>query len=256
MAYFNNGIWEKIILASQRLVMMRNLRTFRPRNQLRRWGRLMAFYFCLQGVAGSLFAQTGNLTGTIELPDKVAGKRVAVEKYTGKISGKVSPAPIPVAGVWLTQEGLTAPDNPPDVKVAQRGYQFAESLLVVPLKTKVFFPNEDSDYHNIYSLSKGNRFDIGRYLKDEQPTPFVIFKNTGLVRLNCEIHEHMQAHVLVVDSPYYTRTDGKGNFQFKNVPAGNYTLNAQIDKKNIWKSTVQIVGRKTEKVTLGKIHKQ
>ena len=215
-----------------------------------------AFWLCAQWVAGSLAAQTGNLTGTIALPPKVAGKRVAVEKYTGKISGKVSSPPILVAGVWLTRADLSAPPSPPDVSVTQQGYQFNQSLLVVPLKTKVFFPNKDADYHNIYSLSKGNRFDIGRYLKDEQPTPFVKFNNVGLVRLNCEIHEHMQAHVLVVDTPYYTRTDGKGKFQLKNIPAGTYTLNAQIDKRNLWKATIQIVAGKTGQIAIDQSYKQ
>ena len=83
-----------------------------------------------------------------------------------------------------------------------------------------------------------------------------MFNNAGLVRLNCEIHEHMQAHVLVVDSPYYTRTDGQGKFQLKNIPTGTYTLNAQIDKKNLWQATIQIVAGKTGQIIIGKSHKQ
>jgi len=239
------------------LVMIPNFRRFQQQKLRRQWqSPSVLLCICLQWVTGTLAAQTGNLTGVIELPTTAANKRVAVEKYTGKISGKVSSPPIPVAGVWLTGPGLSAPANPPSVSVIQQGYQFDQSLLVVPLKTKVFFPNKDSDYHNIYSLSKGNRFDIGRYLKDEQPIPFAMFNNTGLVRLNCEIHEHMQAHVLVVDSPHYTRTDGKGKFELKNIPTGTYTLNAQIDKKNLWQATIQIVAGKTGQIIIGKSHKQ
>lgn len=197
-------------------------------------------------------AQTGVLEGNIFIPEKAGGKRVPIEKYSGKISGKVNPPPQTLAGVWLSRPGLKAPKNPPDIELGQEGYHFAQSLLVVPVGTKVFFPNNDPDYHNIYSLSRNNRFDIGRYLKDERPIPFHIFKNPGTVRLNCEIHDHMRAYVLVVETPYYTRTDAKGNFKIKGVPAGKYALHVQIGQKEGWKTEVQIDPGKTKRLKLGK----
>ena len=215
--------------------------------------RIVLSCLCL---LGSVEAQSGNVEGVVQFSRKSGGKRVAVEKYTGKITGLVNPAPPLLAGVWLTRPGLVAPAKSPDVHLAQKGYQFAQSLLVVPVKTKVFFPNEDPDYHNVYSLSRSNRFDIGRYLKNERPTPFVVFEKPGIVRLNCEIHEHMRAHVLVVDSPYHTRTNERGRFQLNNIPVGTYVLYAQLDKKSIWKSEVEVTAGQTQRVSLGKKQKQ
>lgn len=183
-------------------------------------------------------AQTGTITGQVPLPNRPRG-RIPVEKYTGKISGKVSPPPAPCAGVWLEGPGC-APSGPTRVELTQRGYQFAQSMLVVPVGSTVAFPNDDPDYHNIFSLSRTKRFDVGRYKKSERPAPTVTFSKAGLVRLNCEIHDHMKAYVLVVNSRWHAATDTKGRFKLSGIPAGNYTLHAQFDEKASWSTPVTV----------------
>lgn len=198
-------------------------------------------------LGGSALAgeSTGTVTGNVPLPAG-SGARIAVEKYSGSISGKVGSPPPAVAGVWLERSGLSAPANPPRLSLTQKDYQFGRSLLVVPRGATVEFPNEDDDYHNVYSLSKGSRFDLGRYKKGAAPPPNVTFHQAGLIRLSCEIHEHMRAVILVVASPYYTVTDASGAFVLAKVPPGNYTLHAQSDEKNRWTAPVTIsAGRKT-----------
>ncbi len=192
----------------------------------------------------------GTVTGTVIFPKTKSSKRIAVEKYTGKISGKVAKPPAPVAGVWLSKKGLTAPAKPTAQSLDQKNYQFGKSLIVVAKGTSVSFPNKDQDYHNIYSLSKTKRFDLGRYRKNEKPAPSVVFDKPGLVELRCEIHEHMQARLLVVDSPYFAPTDEKGHFKITGIPAGTYTLNAQLDRKKKWSTTVTITAKGTTTVTL------
>lgn len=203
--------------------------------------------------SGSLSAQAvGSVRGTIDLTKLNNSKPMAVEKYVGKISGRVDPAPRPVAGVWLTGPNLAAPQNPSPKTLAQKGYQFATGMLVIPRNTTVFFPNRDPEFHNVYSLSRTKRFDIGRYKKDAQPVPSVTFDKAGYVRINCEIHEHMQAHVLVVDSPIFTVSDAKGAFTLKNVPPGQYTIHAQSDKKNKWQRKITVLAKKETVVALGR----
>jgi hypothetical protein len=184
-------------------------------------------------------AATGGVTGNIPLPVRAVG-RVAVEKYTGTISGKVGAPPQPRAGVWIEGPGVAAPSSPPPVMLSQKDYQFVSSMLVVPLGTVVTFPNEDPDYHNIFSLSKSKRFDLGRYKKNESPPPKTTFDTVGFVRLRCEIHDHMKAAVLVVNSPYFTTTDETGKFTITGLPPGQYTLHAQFDEKTKWSTPVTI----------------
>lgn len=181
----------------------------------------------------------GSVTGIIPLPPRPPG-RIAVEKYTGTISGKVAPPPPQCAGVWIEGPGLTAGPAPARVVLPQQGYQFTRSLLVVPRGTAVEFPNNDPDYHNVFSLSRPKKFDAGRYKKSEAPAPVVTFDKAGFVRVQCEIHDHMKAVVLVVDSPWYTVTDAAGKFTLTGVTPGSYTLRAQLDEKTQWSAPVTV----------------
>lgn len=198
-------------------------------------------------LAGATLAgeSTGTVKGIVPLPAGV-GARIAVEKYSGSISGKVGTPQPAVAGVWLERSGLAAPANPPRFSLTQKDYQFGQSLLVVPRGATVEFPNEDEDYHNVYSLSKGGRFDLGRYKKGAVPPPSATFDRAGLIRLRCEIHEHMRAVILVVESPYYTVTDAAGAFVLAKIPPGRYTLHAQADEQNPRTASVTVSpGRST-----------
>lgn len=186
----------------------------------------------------------GTITGVVPLPRKPAG-RIAVEKYTGSISGKVANPPARVAGVWIEGPDCKAEAAPSKVVMEQRGYQFGGSLLVVAPGTTVAFPNRDPDYHNIFSLSRTKRFDLGRYKQDEAPPPAVTFDKQGMVRLQCEIHDHMNATILVVDSRFRTLTDGNGRFSLAGVSPGTYTLHAQLDEKTRWSAPVTVAAGKT-----------
>ncbi|MDP0492137.1 MAG: carboxypeptidase regulatory-like domain-containing protein [Verrucomicrobiota bacterium JB023] len=191
----------------------------------------------------------GSIEGRVPLPN-LQSRPVPVEKYRGKISGQVSAPPQAIAAVWLEAPRLKAPANPPAVTLPQTHYQFTRSLLVIPTGTTVVFPNNDPDYHNIYSLSRTKRFDLGRYKQSENPAPKVLFDRPGYVALNCEIHDHMKAHIVVVDSPYFTTTDAQGHFSLKNIPAGSYTLHAQFDRKTSWKQKVTVSSSGTVTVKL------
>jgi plastocyanin len=195
-------------------------------------------------VAGMAAAQTGTITGVVPLPKRPTG-RIAVEKYTGTISGKVDPPPPLKAGVWLEGPGTKPTAAPAKAVLAQQGYQFAESLTIVPVGALVEFPNRDAEYHNIQSFSRVKRFDLGRYKKDETPVPVETFDKPGFVRLGCEIHDHMSAAILVVDSRWSTLTDAKGSFRLTGISPGTYTLHAQVDEKNHWTVPITVQAGKT-----------
>lgn len=110
------------------------------------------------------------------------------------------------------------------VEVASRNKEFAPHVEAVPLDGTIHFPNLDNIMHNVFSLTKGNRFDLGLY-KDGAGKDFD-FKNPGLVRIYCNIHPQMSAFVHVMENPYFAWVKPDGSFLIENVPPGSYTLKA------------------------------
>lgn len=145
--------------------------------------------------------------------------------------GVLSTVP-PVAVVWVEGAFPAAKEPPAEVEIAQRNFVFEPSLLAVRTGTTIAFPNYDSEYHNVFSYSKAKRFDLGRYMPEETPVPTQTFDTAGTVVLRCDIHEHMKAIIIVVDSPHYITTDTKGHFRIDDLEPGNYTLKAWVNSKS------------------------
>lgn len=100
--------------------------------------------------------------------------------------------------------------------------QFVPRRLVVPVGSKVRFPNLDPILHNAFSVSGGNAFDVGLYGKGSGKE--VVFNEPGLVRVFCNVHQAMAGYVLVIDTPFSTAPDARGAFALDGLPAGAGTL--------------------------------
>jgi plastocyanin len=104
---------------------------------------------------------------------------------------------------------------------------FVPYVLPITVGTTVQFPNSDPIFHNVFSLSKPKRFDLGRY--PQGSTKSVQFDSPGIVRVFCEIHSHMSAFILVFAHRYYASTDASGGFRIDAVPPGVYDVNVWTD---------------------------
>jgi plastocyanin len=111
--------------------------------------------------------------------------------------------------------------------VEQRAKTFAPHIMAVPVGSTVAFPNFDTIYHNVFSLSKVQAFDLGLYKTGESRE--VKFTKPGIVRLGCNIHANMSAYIVVVDAPHYVVAEN-GEFSFKSLKPGKYKLRAWSEK--------------------------
>lgn len=185
-------------------------------------------------------AGAATIEGRVTLPKgratPVVNQRYEIVAKSGVLSTNPPVAVVYLAGVF------PKPATPPLAEIRQKDLTFLPSLLPVQVGTKVSFPNLDDTYHNIFSFSPPKRFDLGRYRADERPVPSVVFDLPGLVTLRCDIHEHMRALILVLETPYFVLTEADGAFRLTGLPDGRYTLKAWIDSRTTREQAVELKG--------------
>lgn len=211
----------------------------------RRLVLLLAFAFPFPVVMAAEKVETV-LEGRVELPKGPPGP-VAAKRYEIVSKGGVLATNPPLAVVYL--EGpFPKPATPVTTQLTQKNLTFIPALLPVQTGTKVEFPNEDDVYHNIFSFSPVKRFDLGRYRPEERPIPSQTFDKAGMVTLRCDIHEHMRALILVLETPHFVMTDPDGRFRLTGLPPGKYKLKAWVNSKTTLEKPVEIKSGSTGRV--------
>jgi plastocyanin len=163
-------------------------------------------------------------TTTTPPPARPARPAEGRTTVSGQVSGGGPDGPNG-AVVWLRR--LDGPMPKPAAAagrfITQRDKTFLPHVLPVPVGTTVEFRNDDRIYHNVFSLNKPNDFDAG--IRAAGSTYQRTFNKAGPVELLCNIHSTMNAYVVVIDSPYYTKVRPSGSFTIHGVWPGRYEVN-------------------------------
>jgi plastocyanin len=145
---------------------------------------------------------------------------------TGAVSLVQDGKPRPDASnavVWIEGAPRTG-SGPAKADMKQASKRFQPKVVAVAKNGTVEFPNEDPIYHNVFSVSGGNRFDLGLYRTGASKSKK--FEETGVVRVYCNIHPQMVGFILVVDSDHVAVTGPTGAFRFEGIPPGSYVVKA------------------------------
>ena len=131
------------------------------------------------------------------------------------------------SGVVVYLEGVPASRKElPPQEIHQRDKTFVPGLVVLSKGGAVDFPNDDLVFHNVFSLSRPARFDLGLYKSGSSKR--VVFDRPGVVEVFCNIHPRMIATVVVLDSGHYAVTDAAGAFRIEGVPPGTWPWKAWV----------------------------
>ena len=189
--------------------------------------RLAALFavLALAGLTPPRKTLEGGVGGTVRVSPQVEAPPASLSPYARR---RYTPPQRPgVAGgaedafVWLEPLAGTPQTPVTDAaRILQRERTIIPHVSVARVGQLVEFPNEDDVYHNLFSLSSGNRFSLGRYAPGV--TENHRFENPGVVQLFCDIHAEMAGVILVVATPYVARVEESGRYRLGGIPAGSY----------------------------------
>ncbi|MEM6804185.1 MAG: hypothetical protein AAF696_22465 [Bacteroidota bacterium] len=185
-----------------------------------------------------VYAQNNTLSGRVLLSSDRGPKLGRLSAYDKSMKSSVNPRDIHVILYPLSFEPSWTPV--PEAVITQKEERFIPQVLLITPGSTVYFLNEDNQYHNVFSRAPRATFNIGR-----RPPGHVYPKKinrTGLIKVFCDMHTHMRAFILSIESPYFTRLDRDGYYKLKNLPDGRYKLEVYHPLMKSFSTEIEISG--------------
>ena len=108
------------------------------------------------------------------------------------------------------------------LEIGQQHKSFTPYISVMQLGSSVNFNNQDNITHHIYSPVGENKFSVK--VRSGQQVTKNSFNNAGEVSMGCNIHDWMSGYMLIVNTPYFSKTDKNGNAEISINTPGQYNV--------------------------------
>ena len=152
--------------------------------------------------------------------------------------------------VWI-KKGITGkfplPAEP--VNLVQRDCRYEPHVLGIRKGQELVIRNDDATMHNVHSLPKANEeFNFAQTSQgDEARKKFVA--QEVMVKIKCDVHGTMSCYVGVVNHPYFAVSGADGKFELKEVPPGDYEVEAWHEKFGKQQQTVKVEAKGAAKLS-------
>lgn len=124
--------------------------------------------------------------------------------------------------------GATAPTE--EVLLDQEGCMYKPSMIAVRTGQPIKIRNSDDTLHNIHPRpTKNAEFNIGQPRKGMETTK-TFDKEEVMIPVGCDVHPWMRSYISVLSHPFYAVTKEDGSFEIKNLPPGEYEVEANHPK--------------------------
>jgi plastocyanin len=159
----------------------------------------------------------------------------------GDIVGMVKTTPPAAAAnavVYLEDGPTTEPTHGPAPHVDNHQMVFIPFVQVVTAGGKVVFTNSDPFPHNVFSPDN-DKFNLGTIAQNGGAASHR-FDKAGRYTILCNLHPGMIGYVVVVPSAFFAKTNAKGHFTIKDIPAGTYQITAWAPREKVVTQSVTV----------------
>ncbi|MGH9315619.1 MAG: carboxypeptidase regulatory-like domain-containing protein [Thermoanaerobaculia bacterium] len=148
------------------------------------------------------------------------------------------------------KQGVSGNYPPPTqpVTLDQQGCQYRPHIFGIQAGQPLRILNSDGTLHNIHALPKINaEFNIGQPFQNME-TIKKFDKPEVPLHFKCDVHKWMGAYCGVFNHPFFAVTNDQGTFEIKNLPPGNYEIEAWHEKYGAQTQNVTVSGSETKTV--------
>ncbi len=170
--------------------------------------------------------------------DKAHPNGVAAEDYVVGPNGTLANV------IVYISDGLGArtfePPKQPAV-IEQKGCLYTPRVLAVQTNQKIRIVNGDQATHNIHPMPTNNREWNKSQPPGMEPVEESFAREEIGIPVRCNVHPWMKGYITVLKHPYFAATGKDGAFDIKDLPPGEYTIQAWHEK----------LGSQVQKITIG-----
>ncbi|MEX1256475.1 MAG: carboxypeptidase regulatory-like domain-containing protein [Gemmatimonadota bacterium] len=145
-------------------------------------------------------------------------------------------------------EGMSFPVPAEATLINQDGCQYLPHVSGVMVNQTLTFQNSDGLLHNISASPTVNRgFNITQPVN--MTTDRTLAQPEVMVPIQCDVHGWMNSYVGVVAHPYHAVSNAGGTFDLRNLPPGEYVLEAWHSRLGTQEATVTVATGQTATVS-------
>ncbi len=224
---------------------------------------------CFVGLSGIAVADDEKGTAVIKGKVLFAGEKPklkAVKMSGDKVCTKGKKKAVPGLRVWkdgtvpyafvYIKKGIEGKYTPPTEPVVldQKGCMYRPHVFGMVAGQPLQISNSDPTAHNIHSLPKKNtEFNFSQPnegMKTVRKGRDTFTKPEVMIRIKCDVHGWMEAFCGVLSHPFFDVTAKPGTFEIKELPAGEYEIEAWHERFGRITQTVKVADGETKEIEL------
>jgi len=134
------------------------------------------------------------------------------------------------------------------IAIDQKACMFVPRIIGTQVGQPLKFLNSDAMAHNVHGFAqKAKAWNISLSVKGTSRS-VKVDASESMIEVKCDIHPWMRAYLGVFDHPYFVLSGADGSFTLKNVPPGEYTIEAWHERFGTRSQKVTVGERKTKAI--------